>query len=282
MGRVHRPVRAGRRASRSAAARLRLSASRSTSRTAQMVEAGRLLFVIDPRPYQAARRPGEGRARRAPRRALELAQLAARSAPSALVDHVGRCRARPTTSAMQELRRRRKPRCSRRRAALPPAELDLEFTAGHRADQRPRLRPPGRHRQPGHGDPSTTLLTTIVALDPIYFNFDMSESGLPGLPARLGARRPAVDARQRRPSVAGAAGRRDATGRMHGTMNFVDNVSRPGHRHDPRPAPSSATRTASSRPASSAACASRARSPTRRDPHPGQRHRHRPVATRSC
>ena len=82
-------------------------------------------------------------------------------------------------------------------AALQAVQLNLDFTEV-RAPISGRVS--NRRVDVGNlvtGDPNATLLTTIVALDPIYFVFDMSEARLPRLPARRRARRPALDPRQR-------------------------------------------------------------------------------------
>jgi RND family efflux transporter MFP subunit len=71
-------------------------------------------------------------------------------------------------------------------AALRQANLDLDFTAV-RAPISGRIS--DRRVDQGNlvtGDPNATLLTTIVALDPIHFVFDMSESDFLGFQRAVG------------------------------------------------------------------------------------------------
>lgn len=140
----------------------------------QTVKKGDLLFVIDPRPYEAAL-------------ASMRAQLGQAEA------QVGLAQAQLNRSA--ELRKRDfEPASSydqrvsdlkvataaveAAKAAIRTAELNVEFT---------RITAPitgriSRHQVSignlisGGDGGAATLLTTIVSLDPIYFNFDMSEA----------------------------------------------------------------------------------------------------------
>jgi RND family efflux transporter MFP subunit len=137
----------------------------------QIVRKGDLLFVIDPRPYEATL--GAARA--------QLAQA------SAQVDLASRQLQRSA-----ELRKRDYEAASsydqrvldlkvasaaveNAKAAIRSAELNLEFT---------RITAPVTGRISNHqvsignliaGDAAAVPLTTIVSLDPIYFYFDMSE-----------------------------------------------------------------------------------------------------------
>jgi RND family efflux transporter MFP subunit len=187
-----------------------------------MVRKGDVLFVIDPRPYQTA----VNRAR---------ADLASAQAQLDLASsQLGRARTlvdSDTVSAAtldERLQERRSAEASVQQAtaALQAAQLNLDFTEV----QAPITgRVSSRRVDVGNlvtGDPSATLLTTIVALDPIYFVFDMSE-------ADFLAYQRAVD-RGDLPST-----RDDATivqARLpdeedwpyQGTMNFVDNRIDPG------------------------------------------------------
>ena len=140
----------------------------------QTVKKGDLLFVIDPRPYEAAL-------------ASMRAQLGQAEA------QVGLAQAQLNRSA--ELRKRDFEPASAydqrvsdlkvatasveaAKAAIRTAELNVEFT---------RITAPitgriSRHQVSignlisGGDGGAATLLTTIVSLDPIYFNFDMSEA----------------------------------------------------------------------------------------------------------
>ena len=188
-----------------------------------MVKEGDVLFVIDPRPYQAAVDRAKADLASAKAR-LELA-TANSSAREALVETAGRRRRRRFDERTAGQRRAPRPRCSRRgRAAGGAAQPRL-----HQVRAPISGRVSNRRVDVGNlvtGDPNATLLTTIVTLDPIYFVFDMSEARFPRLPARGRARRPALDAR-RRDGRAGALPD-ERTGPHPGTMNFVDNASRPG------------------------------------------------------
>ena len=188
-----------------------------------------------------------------------------------------RARARRWSKARRYRRRRYDERLQERRAAeaavqqataaLQAAQLNLDFTevrapiSGRVSDRRVDI---------GNlvtGDPNATLLTTIVALDPIYFAFDMSEARFP----RLSARRRRA-ARFPRPATT----RRSSQARLpdeedwpySGTMNFVDNRIEPGSGTIRARADAARTRTCSSRPASSGGCACRARTTTRRSSSP--------------
>lgn len=137
-----------------------------------IVEQGDVLFVIDPRPYQAAvdqTRADLGSAQA--RLDLAKAQL---DRVQALVSQSNASRA-AFDQAVQE-RRGAEAAVQQTTAALQAAQLNLDFTqvraplAGRVSNRRVDI---------GNlvtGDPSATLLTTIVALDPIYFEFDMSEA----------------------------------------------------------------------------------------------------------
>ena len=68
-----------------------------------------------------------------------------------------------------------------------------------------------------------SLLTTSVALDPIYLVFDMSESDYLAYQRAVAGRHPALDpGATRRRSMPTSSMRRDWVHR--GTMDFVDNV----------------------------------------------------------
>ncbi len=136
-----------------------------------MVEEGDVLFVIDPRPYQAAVDQAKADLARAEAR-LDLARAQLGRA-EALVDRSVVSEA-SYDERVQE-RREAEAAVQQARAALQAVELNLEFTqvrapiGGRVSDRRVDI---------GNlvtGDPNATLLTTIVTLDPIYFTFDMSE-----------------------------------------------------------------------------------------------------------
>ncbi|MDR6291266.1 RND family efflux transporter MFP subunit [Inquilinus ginsengisoli] len=181
----------------------------------QIVQAGQTLFTIDPRPYQAA--VAEAQAQLSSARAqrdladLELRraeQLAGTSAVSrATLDQ--RRQQKQAADAASELAQ----------AGLMRAQLDLDFT---------EIKAPisGRvsNRRVDAGSlvsDASTLLTTIVALDPIYFVFDMSERDFVAYEraVKSGDLRPIRDQ-----GVPIAARLEDDDGWPYrGTMSFVDN-----------------------------------------------------------
>lgn len=142
-------------------------------RDGQMVQKGQLLFTVDPRPYQAAL--AEARAGVASARsALTLARSDYDRAIKLKADDA------VAASEIDALRNR----VTASEAALQAAEarvraraLDVEFTqvrapiSGRVSDRRVDV---GNLVAGGDGG-SATLLTTINALDPIYFSFDASE-----------------------------------------------------------------------------------------------------------
>lgn len=142
----------------------------------QFVKKGDLLFVIDPRPFEIALASAKAQvtqaeakldlANRQLDRAAELRQRD--NIPASTYDErVGDVRA--ASGALDAAR-----------AAVASAELDLEFShitapmAGHVSRHLVSI---GNLVFGGTGG-NTTLLTTIVATDPIYCNFDISEADL--------------------------------------------------------------------------------------------------------
>ncbi|MGE0118715.1 MAG: efflux RND transporter periplasmic adaptor subunit [Dongiaceae bacterium] len=140
----------------------------------QIVNKGDLLFVIDPRPYEIALASARAQLDEASAR-LDLANRQ--------LTRAGRLRKEDFVAASTYDERAQEAASSTAaveaaRAAIRQAELDLEFT---------RITAPisgriGQHRvsvgnliADGGGN-QATLLATIVSLDPIYFNFDLSEA----------------------------------------------------------------------------------------------------------
>ena len=140
----------------------------------QIVEQGDLLFVIDPRPFESALAAATAQHASAEARAdLARQQLARaesllenRNISEAIFDERVQ-EVRVAEAGVQEAE-----------AAVIAAELDLDYT---------RITAPisgriGREEITvgnlvlGGAAGAATMLTTIVSLDPIHFNFDMSES----------------------------------------------------------------------------------------------------------
>jgi RND family efflux transporter MFP subunit len=136
----------------------------------QIVKAGDLLFTIDPRPYQIAVDSARADVVRMQSQTAMLSKDLAR----------GETLVTGGTITKRDMDQRRGGSDAARaqllgaEAALRNAELNLEWTqvrapiAGRVSDRRIDV---GNLVQAG-----TTLLTTIVSLDPIYFEFDVSES----------------------------------------------------------------------------------------------------------
>ena len=226
-----------------------------------MVKQGDVLFVIDPRPYQAA----VDRAK---------ADLASAKARLELANGPARPRRRrwstsPTSRAATYDERGagaaggRGGGGSRPTAALQSAQLNLDFTqvtapiAGRVSNRRVDI---------GNlvtGDPSSTLLTTIVALDPIYFDFDMSEADYlayqRAVAARRSCRRPATT---RPSSQTRLPDEQDWPHAGHDELRRQPH--RPGLRHHPRPRHPGQPGPVHHARASSAGCACPARTSTRR------------------
>lgn len=142
-------------------------------RDGEMVSAGDLLFVIDPRPFEAELARLQADLRRA-RTEYDLAVLRlnrgerlvqTRAIPEEEVD----IRRAAVNSTQAEI--------DATEALIRRAELDIEF-AQVRAPIAGRIS--NRRVDVGNlisgGTEQSTLLTTIVTLDPIYFVFDVSES----------------------------------------------------------------------------------------------------------
>lgn len=186
-----------------------------------MVKEGDVLFMIDPRPYQAAVDQAKADLARADAQ-LELARAQLGRA-EALVDRSVVSEA----SYDERLQERREAEAAVQQAdaALRAVELDLSFTEV-RAPISGRVS--NRRVDVGNlvsGDPNATLLTTIVALDPIYFVFDMSERDF--LAYQRAISRGDVPSTRDQSTVVEARLPDDEDWAYSGTMNFVDNQVEP-------------------------------------------------------
>lgn len=183
-----------------------------------IVEKGDLLFVIDPRPFEAVLRAAKAEYSRAQAR-LDLARNDLKRAETLLADKAISAEDYDTRSKTVQ---QSTAEVEAARAAIESAELDVEFT---------HIRAPIRGRTSRHyvtegnlisgGLSSSTLLTTIVSLDPIHCYFDVSERAMLKY-TRLslsGARASSRNAAN--PVFISLA---DEDGFVHeGRMNFVDN-----------------------------------------------------------
>src|SRR5690606_12017770 len=185
----------------------------------EIVEAGDLLYVIDPRPFEIALESANAQLASA-QAAADLAQAQlARAAALQKNDFVSK-------SAYDERLQESRAAAAMvgvAQAAVEAARLDLEYT---------RITAPisGRigasevdvgNLVTGGNSGATTLLTTIVSVDPIHLVFDVSESNL------LAYQRAIRDGRLR--SLRGGAVPVEArlmdedTWTLHGTLDFIDN-----------------------------------------------------------
>ena len=140
-----------------------------------IVEKGDLLFVIDPRPYRAALDRAEAQADQAAAR-LELAHDERARAERLFESHAV---SEQTLDTRIQSERAAAATLAAARAAVQSAELELGFT---------KVRAPitGRISRElvtqgnliSGGTPSSTHLTTIVSLDPIYVYFPVDEHSL--------------------------------------------------------------------------------------------------------
>ena len=187
-----------------------------------MVKEGDVLFVIDPRPYQAAVDRAKSDLDSANARLgwatsqLERAQALVKSASQseATLDERLQDQRVAEASVKQAI------------AALNAEQLNLDFTkvlapiSGRVSNRRIDV---------GNlvtADPNPTLLTTIVTLDPLYFSFDMSEGDF--LAYQRAVQRGAVPSTRDHETIVAARLTDEVTWSLPGTMNFVDNVIDPG------------------------------------------------------
>jgi RND family efflux transporter MFP subunit len=140
----------------------------------QIVNKGDLLFVIDPRPFEIALDSAKAQLVQAQAQ-LELANRElARAGELRQKDFV----AASTYDQRLETMRSAQAAVDTARAAIRSAELNVEFThmtapvAGRVGQHQVSI---GNLVTGGEGG-ATTLLATIVSLDPIHFIFDMSEA----------------------------------------------------------------------------------------------------------
>src|ERR1700712_2785313 len=141
----------------------------------QLVKKGDLLFVIDPRPYEIALQQARAGLQTA-QAGLELAnQQLARTTELKRSDYASG----EVLDQRVQQQRGALATIEQAKASVRSAELNLEFTritapqSGRISAHRVSL---GNLIGGGQGGGATTLLTTIVSLDPIHLDFDMSET----------------------------------------------------------------------------------------------------------
>lgn len=143
----------------------------------ELVEAGDVLFTIDPRPYEARARSARAELAEA-RSQSQLAEQEAERAKRLMED---RAISREEYDQRQAALARAQARVSMVEAALDTAELDLEYT---------RVTAPVSGRagralvtKGNLANADQSLLTTIVSVDPLYVYFGSNESaGMGSLP----------------------------------------------------------------------------------------------------
>jgi RND family efflux transporter MFP subunit len=139
----------------------------------QIVKQGDLLFTIDQRPYKLAVEQAQADLERA-RAKLELATLDVQRATPLVASQVVTGREFDTRKSTQ---RDAAAGVNSSEAALKQAQLNLEWTevrapaAGRISDRRVDA-----GNLISGGETGATLLTVIVSIDPIYFQFDGSEA----------------------------------------------------------------------------------------------------------
>jgi len=185
----------------------------------QIVNKGDLLFVIDPRPYEATLAAAQAQLSQASAQ-VDLAQRQ--------LDRSAELRKKDFEAASSYDERLSQfkvatAQVESAKAAIRLAQLNVEFThiAAPVAGRISRhLVSIGNLVNGGEGSTST-LLTTIVSLDPIYFNFDMNEADYLAY-QRTAAK--GIMKSTRDQTVPVALHLIDEHGWPHtGTLNFVDN-----------------------------------------------------------
>jgi RND family efflux transporter MFP subunit len=179
----------------------------------QRVQAGDLLFTIDPRPFRAAAAQQRASVQRAE---ADVALASSTARRTERLRHTGAVSEDQHEQRQSELKVAQA-QLEAAQAALAQAELDLEFTAVRAPVagrvSRTRLTPGNLVGTGSDG----TVLTTLVSDDPLYFYFTLSEADALKL-RRSGVFAPGQPAPEVRLRLA------DESAFTHsGTLDFVDN-----------------------------------------------------------
>jgi len=188
----------------------------------QVVHKGDLLFVIDPRPYDIALQQAVAQYQAATA-GLDLANKQVTRTTDLAHDNFAshelldqRVQAQLAATAAIE----------QAKAGIHAAQLNLDFTritapfSGKASMRRVSI---GSLVSGGPGATASTPLTTIVSLDPIYLDFDMSEADYLAYQRFLAAEQPGPDHPGLDRNV--LANLSDETGwPRHGELDFVDNA----------------------------------------------------------
>ena len=187
-------------------------------RDGDFVRQGQLLFTIDPRPFAAVLAEAQARAAAA-RTASALAQAELARALRLLPDEAV---SREEVDNLRAAARSAEANIAAADAVIRQRALDLEFTrvraplSGRISDRRAD---PGTLVS-GGASAAASLMTTINAVDPVYFTFDMSEALLLKTQRERGqggGQARAVDIRLQD----------EADFRWHGRVDFTDNAIDP-------------------------------------------------------
>lgn len=186
----------------------------------QMVNKGDRLFTIDPRPYEIALQKAQAQATTAEAQLNQTTRDVARGNSLRAGDYIAASVQDQRVVQMQSA----VAAVSTARAEIRSAELDLEFS---------RVTAPvtgriGAHQvsvgnlvSGGSAIASPTLMATIVAVDPIWFGFDMSEADYILYQGAAADRRNAL-ARDGGQTVDAQVGGEKGWTR-HGRIDFLDN-----------------------------------------------------------
>jgi RND family efflux transporter MFP subunit len=185
----------------------------------QIVHQGDLLFVIDPRPYEATLASVQAQLGQAQAQVDLATRQLGRSAELLKQGY------EPQSSTDQRISDLKVATAAveAAKAGIRSAQLNVEFThitaplAGRISSHRVSI----GNLVTGNDSSTATLLTTIVSLDPIYFNFDISEADFLAY-QRATAKGNLQSARDN--TVAVSLHLTDEKGWPHeGHLNFVDN-----------------------------------------------------------
>lgn len=179
-----------------------------------VVEQGQLLFTIDPRPYRAAL--DEARAQLTSAQAqVELADLELSRAEQLVTTNSA---SRATLDQRRQQKKAADAAVGIAQAEIARAEIDLGFTEV-RAPFTGRMS--NRRLDLGALVTDGAMLTTLVALDPIYFVFDMSEQDM--LAYHQAAARGTVPTLNGGGIIVEVRDQIDDSWRFSGRLDFVDN-----------------------------------------------------------
>ncbi len=207
------------------------TSTRSPSPKAARSSAATLLFVIDPRPYQAEYDRAAADVKRY-KTALELGQIeltrVQQLKDSGAVSQE-ELDERKSTVAQAEAN------VAGAQAALESAALNLNFTrVTSPIDGRVSRAEVTRGNLVTGGSNGGTLLSSVVSMDPIYLYFDADEQSYLRYTQMAKQRRASEFARLRQPGQRGSRQRRGVSARRHGGFRRQSTESADRHHSRPR------------------------------------------------